>query len=234
MGLGARDCGLWSVVYGEQGQTCAVLPAQVYMYQLFRSLAYIHSQGVCHRDIKPQNLLVDPDTAVLKLCDFGRWAGSGVCRVTERAKGGGPQTLSRIHLCPSLPTVQSSWSEGSPTFPTYALATTGPQSSSLELLIIPPPLVSHGVVEYPWGMTILAVSSFYFLFFLREVKIEFSFTGWAGPKPEAGDLGQVSHVGGRPQVLKLSLLLPRVHISKKPASKAGVECQTRQIWRGVS
>lgn len=47
---------------------------QVYMYQLFRSLAYIHSQGVCHRDIKPQNLLVDPETAVLKLCDFGRYA----------------------------------------------------------------------------------------------------------------------------------------------------------------
>lgn len=45
---------------------------QVYMYQLFRSLAYIHSQGVCHRDIKPQNLLVDPETAILKLCDFGR------------------------------------------------------------------------------------------------------------------------------------------------------------------
>lgn len=41
------------------------------MYQLFRSLAYIHSLGVCHRDIKPQNLLLDPETAVLKLCDFG-------------------------------------------------------------------------------------------------------------------------------------------------------------------
>lgn len=48
------------------------VPDQVYMYQLFRSLAYIHSQGVCHRDIKPQNLLVDPETAILKLCDFGR------------------------------------------------------------------------------------------------------------------------------------------------------------------
>lgn len=48
------------------------IPPQVYMYQLFRSLAYIHSQGVCHRDIKPQNLLVDPETAILKLCDFGR------------------------------------------------------------------------------------------------------------------------------------------------------------------
>ena len=46
---------------------------QVYMYQLFRSLAYIHSQDVCHRDIKPQNLLLDPDSGVLKLCDFGRW-----------------------------------------------------------------------------------------------------------------------------------------------------------------
>lgn len=41
------------------------------MYQLFRSLAYIHNLGICHRDIKPQNLLLDPETAVLKLCDFG-------------------------------------------------------------------------------------------------------------------------------------------------------------------
>ena len=46
---------------------------QVYMYQLFRSLAYIHSQDVCHRDIKPQNLLLNPDSGVLKLCDFGRY-----------------------------------------------------------------------------------------------------------------------------------------------------------------
>ena len=45
---------------------------QLYMYQLFRSLAYIHSLGICHRDIKPQNLLVDPESGVLKLCDFGR------------------------------------------------------------------------------------------------------------------------------------------------------------------
>uniref|UniRef100_A0A182MPG7 Protein kinase domain-containing protein n=1 Tax=Anopheles culicifacies TaxID=139723 RepID=A0A182MPG7_9DIPT len=35
------------------------------------SLAYIHSLGICHRDIKPQNLLLNPETAVLKLCDFG-------------------------------------------------------------------------------------------------------------------------------------------------------------------
>ena len=48
-----------------------MLEVKLYIYQLFRSLAYIHSQGICHRDIKPQNLLLDPVTGILKLCDFG-------------------------------------------------------------------------------------------------------------------------------------------------------------------
>lgn len=45
---------------------------QLYLYQMLRSLAYIHALGVCHRDIKPQNVLVDAAARVVKLCDFGR------------------------------------------------------------------------------------------------------------------------------------------------------------------
>ncbi|XP_042880024.1 glycogen synthase kinase-3 beta-like isoform X1 [Penaeus japonicus] len=57
--------------HSKQKQTIPISYIKLYMYQLFRSLAYIHSLGVCHRDIKPQNLLLDPETGVLKLCDFG-------------------------------------------------------------------------------------------------------------------------------------------------------------------
>merc|ERR1712045_197920 len=57
--------------YSKQKQTIPVTFIKLYMYQLFRSLAYIHSNGICHRDIKPQNLLLDPESGILKLCDFG-------------------------------------------------------------------------------------------------------------------------------------------------------------------
>jgi glycogen synthase kinase 3 beta len=57
--------------YSKSKQSIPGTFIKLYMYQLFRSLAYIHSQGICHRDIKPQNLLLDPDSGILKLCDFG-------------------------------------------------------------------------------------------------------------------------------------------------------------------
>jgi len=57
--------------YCKSDQTIPMIDIKLYMYQLCRSLQYIHSLGICHRDIKPQNLLVDARAHVLKLCDFG-------------------------------------------------------------------------------------------------------------------------------------------------------------------
>jgi glycogen synthase kinase 3 beta len=41
------------------------------MYQMLRGLNYLHYQEIGHRDIKPHNLLLDPNASVLKVCDFG-------------------------------------------------------------------------------------------------------------------------------------------------------------------
>ncbi|XP_065859829.1 shaggy-related protein kinase gamma-like [Euphorbia lathyris] len=58
--------------HNKIGQRMPLIYVKLYFYQICRALAYIHhSVGLCHRDIKPQNLLVNPHTHQLKLCDFG-------------------------------------------------------------------------------------------------------------------------------------------------------------------
>uniref|UniRef100_A0A1D1ZBP1 non-specific serine/threonine protein kinase n=1 Tax=Anthurium amnicola TaxID=1678845 RepID=A0A1D1ZBP1_9ARAE len=58
--------------YNKMNQRMPLIYVKLYTYQICRSLAYIHNcVGICHRDIKPQNLLVNPHTHQLKLCDFG-------------------------------------------------------------------------------------------------------------------------------------------------------------------
>lgn len=58
--------------YIQAQQRMPLIYVKLYSYQICRALGYIHNAlGVCHRDIKPQNLLVNPHTQQVKLCDFG-------------------------------------------------------------------------------------------------------------------------------------------------------------------
>lgn len=58
--------------YSRMNQQMPVIYVQLYTYQICRALNYLHHVvGVCHRDIKPQNLLVNSQTHQLKICDFG-------------------------------------------------------------------------------------------------------------------------------------------------------------------
>ncbi|CAD8051770.1 unnamed protein product [Paramecium sonneborni] len=42
-----------------------------YLFELIKALDYCHSKGIMHRDVKPQNIIVDPKKKLLKLLDFG-------------------------------------------------------------------------------------------------------------------------------------------------------------------
>lgn len=51
---------------------------QRYLYQMLDGIAYCHSHRILHRDLKPQNLLIDRSNERLKLADFGLARAFGI------------------------------------------------------------------------------------------------------------------------------------------------------------
>jgi serine/threonine protein kinase len=57
--------------YNKAKQHMPLVLVKLYTYQMVRALLYLHHLGIATRDCKPQNVLIDPKTHVVKLCDMG-------------------------------------------------------------------------------------------------------------------------------------------------------------------
>ncbi|XP_058242908.1 serine/threonine-protein kinase pim-1-like [Hemibagrus wyckioides] len=55
----------------KQGGCLTEVEARIVVFQLMEALKHCKSQGILHRDVKPENILIQTDTWQVKLFDFG-------------------------------------------------------------------------------------------------------------------------------------------------------------------
>eukprot|EP01094_Clydonella_sp_ATCC50884_P001086 TRINITY_DN10813_c1_g1_i3.p1 TRINITY_DN10813_c1_g1~~TRINITY_DN10813_c1_g1_i3.p1 ORF type:complete len:1472 (+),score=493.47 TRINITY_DN10813_c1_g1_i3:86-4501(+) len=73
--------------------------ARVYIAELIMALQYLHSQGIIHRDVKPDNLLITPNGHI-KLTDFGLSQVGLLERHAANANAGRSAVLSKPGMLP--------------------------------------------------------------------------------------------------------------------------------------
>ena len=80
----------------EKKEMLPVFLIKLYCFQIARALNYIHNKKICHRDIKPQNILLDPQTNRIYICDFGS------AKMLKREESNVSYICSRFYRAPEL------------------------------------------------------------------------------------------------------------------------------------
>jgi serine/threonine protein kinase len=78
-----------------------------YILQAARGLKFAHDQGMVHRDIKPDNLMLN-DQGIVKVADLGLVKTAGMAPAEDQAGGGGgsrPPSLTGLASLPSVTNV---------------------------------------------------------------------------------------------------------------------------------
>ena len=82
--------------YFEKKEQIPLFLIKLYCFQIARALNYIHNKKICHRDIKPQNILLDPQTNRIFICDFGS------AKLIKRDESNVSYICSRFYRAPEL------------------------------------------------------------------------------------------------------------------------------------
>ena len=71
------------------------------MYQLLRGLKYLHSANILHRDLKPNNILVNRECD-LAICEFGISGGVTYYSTLEKEENDNKSIVTRWYRAPEL------------------------------------------------------------------------------------------------------------------------------------